>query len=93
MRACFELPATSVLVTVPPCRLGVYCMGALGFQFVCVHSMQGQLRATDAIAAARLEENVQIQQWGHVEGGHDIDIADINVRMAAPALFLQHLRR
>lgn len=51
------------------------------------------MRAKDAIAAARLEENVQIQQWGHVEGGHDVDIADINVRMAAPALFLQHLRR
>ena len=55
--------------------------------------VQGQLRVKDAIAAARLEEDVQIQEWGLVEGGHDIDIADINVRMAAPALFLQHLRR
>ncbi|KAK9840420.1 hypothetical protein WJX74_009658 [Apatococcus lobatus] len=55
--------------------------------------LKGQLRVKDAIAAARLEEDVQIQEWGLVEGGHDIDIADINVRMAAPALLLHHLRR
>ncbi len=55
--------------------------------------LQGQLKVKDAIAAARLEEDMQIQEWGLVEGGHDIDIADINVRMAAPVLFLQHLKR
>lgn len=54
---------------------------------------QGQLKVKDAVAAARLEEEWQMQEWGLVEGGHDIDIADINVRVAAPALFLQHLRR
>ena len=55
--------------------------------------LQGQLKVKDAIAAARLEEDIQIQEWGLVEGGHDIDIADIRVRVAAPALFLEYLRR
>ncbi|KAK9869045.1 hypothetical protein WJX84_007544 [Apatococcus fuscideae] len=55
--------------------------------------LKGQLKVKDAVAAARLEEEWQMQEWGLVEGGHDIDIADINVRVAAPALFLQHLRR
>lgn len=46
-----------------------------------------------AVAAARLEEDKQIEEWGFVEGGHDIDIADLRVRVAAPSVFLRLLHR
>ncbi len=44
------------------------------------------------LTAARLEEDLQIQEWGLVEGGHDIDIADLRVRVAAPCVFVRMLR-
>ena len=43
----------------------------------------------EAVDAARLEEAAQIEEWGLVEGGHDIDISDIKVsillRLSIPA--------
>ncbi len=48
--------------------------------------------AQGAVAAARLEEDVQMEEWGAVEAGHDLDIADVSTRIAAPALFLRLLR-
>jgi len=33
-----------------------------------------------AISLSRLEEEVQLEDWGYVEGGHDVDEADIRVR-------------
>lgn len=53
----------------------------------------GQLSIPQVLAAARAEEDHQIEQWGLVEGGHDIDIADLKVRVTAPALFVRLLRR
>ncbi len=41
--------------------------------------------------AARLEEEFQIEAWGLVEGGHDLDRANIRVRLAAPSLLLRML--
>ncbi len=52
----------------------------------------GALDAAAALAAARVEEDVQIEAWGLVEGGHDVDVADLRVRLAAPALFVRLLR-
>lgn len=44
--------------------------------------------AVTATAAARSEEQWQARVWGEVEGGHDVDDADILVRIAAAdALF------
>lgn len=54
--------------------------------------LQRQLAVHDAIAAARLEESYQMEEWGLVEGGHDIDIADMKVRIAGPAMFLRLLQ-
>lgn len=34
---------------------------------------------------------LQVEEWGFVEGGHDIDIADLHVRLAAPSVFLRLL--
>ena len=45
-----------------------------------------------AIYLSRLEEEMQIEEWGMVEGGHDIDRADQNVRVAAPAIFMKLYR-
>ena len=53
----------------------------------------GQLSVEQVLAAARLEEDHQIERWGLVEGGHDIDIADLRVRVAAPSLFVRLLKR
>ena len=54
--------------------------------------LQGQLDVQAAITAARLEETYQMDEWGLVEGGHDIDIADMQVRIAGPAVFLRLLK-
>ena len=45
----------------------------------------------DAFRAANLEEQINIEGWGMVEGGHDIDAADLRVRIAAPSVFARLL--
>lgn len=54
-------------------------------------ALRGWLGVEAALEAARLEEDHQIGEWGLVEGGHDIDIADLRVRVAAPSLFVRLL--
>lgn len=53
----------------------------------------GQVPIEQVLAVARAEEDHQIEHWGLVEGGHDIDIADLRVRVAAPSLFVRLLKR
>lgn len=43
----------------------------------------GEIDAEHAAAAARSEEGWQEQVWGMVEGGHDLDAADVLVRLSA----------
>ena len=38
---------------------------------------------------ARVEEEFQAYKWGVVEGGHDIDRADLKVRLTAPMVYLR----
>lgn len=38
----------------------------------------------EALKCARVEEDYQIERHGFVEGGHDIDISDLRVRLTAP---------
>ena len=52
---------------------------------------QGYLTVEQAIRGARVEEDFQIEEWGLVEGGHDIDIADAKARVVAPAVFIRLL--
>eukprot|EP00850_Spirogloea_muscicola_P006003 SM000028S10097 [mRNA] locus=s28:335599:337116:- [translate_table: standard] len=54
--------------------------------------IEGHLDIAAAIRAARLDEDFQVEEWGFVEGGHDVDIADMRVRMAGPSLFLRLLQ-
>jgi ATP synthase F1 complex assembly factor 2 len=48
----------------------------------------GRVGVAEALEACRLEEDKQIGEWGLVEGGHDVEIADLRVRVAAPAVFV-----
>lgn len=41
-----------------------------------------------AVEASRLEEDAQMEQYGLVEGGHDVDIADLRTRVGGCTLFL-----
>lgn len=50
---------------------------------VAVALRDGAVSAEDALKAARSEEMWQSKVWGVVEGGHDMDDADISVRLSA----------
>lgn len=42
----------------------------------------------DAIMASRLEEEIQIEHWGLVEGGHDYDRLNCNINVRAACILL-----
>lgn len=69
-------------------QLAAYCKSVL----LGLAATAQALSIEQVLAAARLEEDHQIERWGLVEGGHDIDIADLRVRVAAPCLFVRLLR-
>jgi ATP synthase F1 complex assembly factor 2 len=45
-----------------------------------------------AVAAARVEEDFQMEEWGSVEAGHDLDVADARTRVTAAATFVRLLQ-
>ncbi|THG13554.1 hypothetical protein TEA_023911 [Camellia sinensis var. sinensis] len=53
----------------------------------------GRLQIEEAIELIRLEEDLQVDRWGLVEGGHDVDIADLRVQISSAAVFLGLTRR
>ena len=53
----------------------------------------GRISASEACAASRVAEQHQIDEWGEVEMGHDLDAADCAVRLSASSAFLQLLDR
>lgn len=59
---------------------------------MAIGGIEGHCSIHDLLKASRVEEDHQIEQWGLVEGGHDIDIAEVHVRVAAPMVFLKLLR-
>lgn len=58
---------------------------------MAIAGTKGVLSLEQILEASRIEENHQIEEWGLVEGGHDIDIAETHVRVAAPLVFLDLL--
>jgi len=54
--------------------------------------VEGAVSVEAALAAARLEEDVQANEWGRVEGGHDLDAAGAAVNVAAPSVFVRLAR-
>lgn len=55
---------------------------------IAVGMFRGKLQIEEAIELSRLEEDLQVDKWGLVEGGHDVDIADLKVQISSAAVFL-----
>ncbi|KAL1564259.1 ATP synthase mitochondrial F1 complex assembly factor 2-like isoform X1 [Salvia divinorum] len=55
---------------------------------IAVGMFHGKLSIDQAIELIRLEEDLQVGRWGLVEGGHDLDIADLRVQISSAAVFL-----
>ncbi|CAN0901712.1 ATP synthase mitochondrial F1 complex assembly factor 2 [Linum grandiflorum] len=55
---------------------------------IAVGIFRGKLDIEEAIELIRLEEDFQVDRWGLVEGGHDLDIADLKVQISSAAVFL-----
>ncbi|KAI3452512.1 hypothetical protein Pfo_009176 [Paulownia fortunei] len=55
---------------------------------IAIGIFRGRLNIEQAIELVRLEEDLQVDRWGLVEGGHDVDIADLRVQISSPAVFL-----
>lgn len=60
---------------------------------ISIGIFRGKLQIEEAIELIRLEEDVQVDRWGLVEGGHDLDIADLKVQISSAAVFLALSRR
>jgi len=50
--------------------------------------LHGRLQIEEAVELIRLEEDCQIDRYGLVEGGHDVDIADLQVHISSATVFL-----
>ncbi|KAL3526349.1 hypothetical protein ACH5RR_011005 [Cinchona calisaya] len=55
---------------------------------IAIGMFRGKLNIEEVIELIRLEEDFQVDSWGLVEGGHDVDIADLKVQVSAAAVFL-----
>jgi ATP synthase F1 complex assembly factor 2 len=55
---------------------------------ISIAVFRGRLGIEEAVELIRLEEDIQVDRWGLVEGGHDVDVADLRVQMASAAVFL-----
>lgn len=65
--------------------------GAVKSLLIGFAAARGELTVEQAVAAARVEEDLQMAEFGLVEGGHDLDIVDLRTRVAGAALFLRLL--
>ncbi|KAK7395743.1 hypothetical protein VNO78_16310 [Psophocarpus tetragonolobus] len=55
---------------------------------IAIGMVHGRLQIEEAIELIRLEEDFQVDKWGLVEGGHDVDIADLRVQISSAIVFL-----
>ncbi|EPS59474.1 hypothetical protein M569_15333 [Genlisea aurea] len=55
---------------------------------IAIGVARDRLSVEEAVALIRLEEDLQVDRWGLVEGGHDVDIADLRVQISSAAAFL-----
>lgn len=85
----------SLLKKLDDCELAsVDAMAAAAHSLVIpVGIFHGKLEIEEAIDLIRLEEDLQVDKWGLVEGGHDVDIADLRVQVSSAAVFLGLSRR
>ncbi|KZV57696.1 hypothetical protein F511_03156 [Dorcoceras hygrometricum] len=55
---------------------------------IAIGIFRGRLNIEQAIELIRLEEDLQVDKWGMVEGGHDVDVADLRVQVSSATVFL-----
>ncbi|XP_057975435.1 protein ATP12, mitochondrial-like [Malania oleifera] len=55
---------------------------------IAVGIFRGKLQIEEVIELIRLEEDLQVEKWGLVESGHDVDIADLKVQISSAVVFL-----
>ncbi|KAK9675369.1 hypothetical protein RND81_11G003500 [Saponaria officinalis] len=60
---------------------------------IAITIIRGRVQLEEAIELIRLEEDLQVDKWGLVEGGHDIDVADLKAQISSAAVFLGLSRR
>ncbi|XP_024975558.1 ATP synthase mitochondrial F1 complex assembly factor 2 isoform X2 [Cynara cardunculus var. scolymus] len=60
---------------------------------ISIAIFRGKLQIEEAIELIRLEEDMQVEKWGLVEGGHDLDVADLKVQVSSAAVFLGLTKR
>ena len=53
---------------------------------------RGVLTAEEAVKCGRVEEEFQAEQWGVVEGGHDMDRLNAGIQINSASVFLRLLR-
>ncbi|KAI4388777.1 hypothetical protein MLD38_001077 [Melastoma candidum] len=77
------------------CELAaIDAMAAAGHSLIiAIAIFRGKLQIEEALELIRLEEDLQVERWGLVEGGHDVDIADLRVEISSAAVFLGLSRR
>ncbi|KAI0496990.1 hypothetical protein KFK09_023316 [Dendrobium nobile] len=51
--------------------------------------LRERLNIEETMELIRLEEDLQVDKWGLVEGGHDVDIADLQVQISSAVVFLR----
>ncbi|XP_078446840.1 ATP12 protein-like protein [Wolffia australiana] len=86
---------TNVLKAAKDCELAaVDAMAAAAHSLIIpLGVVHGKLDIQQAIKLIRLEEDLQVDKWGLVEGGHDVDIADLHVQISSAAVFLSLSQR
>ncbi|MCL7044417.1 hypothetical protein MKW94_029863 [Papaver nudicaule] len=60
---------------------------------ISIGTFCGRLQIEEAIELIRLEEDAQVDRWGLVEGGHDVDIAGLKAQFSSAAVFIGLSRR
>mmetsp|Transcript_58468 Transcript_58468/g.137767 ORF Transcript_58468/g.137767 Transcript_58468/m.137767 type:complete len:114 (+) Transcript_58468:591-932(+) len=60
--------------------------GVLKSVAIALFLTAGETDARNAVKIARVGEDYQISRYGLVEGGHDLDLADYNCRVATAEL-------
>jgi hypothetical protein len=52
------------------------------------HHVHPLFRIICPLFRLKVSEFTQVDRWGLVEGGHDVDIADLKVQMSSAVVFL-----
>ncbi|OMO59524.1 ATP12, ATPase F1F0-assembly protein [Corchorus capsularis] len=89
-----RLPPLKVFVLVYFFQIGIDAFAAAGHSLVIALGIfRRKLQIEEAIEFIRLEEDLQVDKWGMVEGVHDVDIADLKVQISSATVFLALSRR